>query len=247
MSGVLTGTASWFVFCLVFVLAHLVQGVTGFGAVVLTISVLAFIFPVKLLVPVLVVVSLVQVIWFAFVGRRRINWAHARIILVLAFAGLPLGYLVYRLLPSTALKTALGGFVVLVAAANLTGLRVRVGIPRFCYFGLNVLGGIFQGALATGGPLLIIYAARMLEDKAAFRATLALVWIVLDSILCITYLATGVFSKPMLPMIGLGVACMALGTVLGMRVHARISQKPFRILVFVLLLISGVALLVPLG
>jgi uncharacterized membrane protein YfcA len=222
MAGVSTGISSWVVFCLVFVLAHLVQGVTGFGAVVLTISVLAFLFPVKLLVPVLVAVSLVQVTWFAFVGRRRIHWAHARIVLLLAFA-------------------------VLVAVANLTGLRVRVGIPRFCYYGLNVVGGIFQGALATGGPLLIIYAARMIEDKAAFRATLALVWIVLDSILCVTYLSTGVFSKPMLPMIGLGIACMALGTVLGMLVHARMPQKPFRILVFVLLLISGVALLVPLG
>lgn len=242
-----TGTAIWVVFCVVFVLAHLVQGVTGFGAVVLTISVLAFLFPVKLLVPVLVVVSLAQVIWFAFVGRRQIHWGHARIILLLAFAGLPLGYLVYRFLPAGFLKIVLGVFVVLVAAANLFGLRIKVGIPRFCYYGLNVLGGVFQGALATGGPLLIIYAARMLEDKAAFRATLALVWIVLDSILCVTYLATGVFSRPMLPMIGLGTGCMVLGTVLGMLVHARIPQKPFRVLVFVLLLMSGVALLVPLG
>ena len=161
----LSGTASWMVFCLVFVLAHLVQGVTGFGAVVLTISVLAFLYPVKLLVPVLVVVSLVQVIWFAFVGWRQINRGHARIILLLAFAGLPLGYLVYRFLPAGVLKIALGVFVVLVAAANLFGLRVKVGIPRSCYYGLNVLGGIFQGALATGGPLLIIYAARMLEER----------------------------------------------------------------------------------
>ncbi len=247
MAGVPAGAFSWMVFCLVFVLAHLVQGVTGFGAVVLTISVLAFWFPVKLLVPVLVIVSLVQVIWFAFVGRRRIHRGHAGIILLMALAGLPLGYLVYRFLPAGALKVALGVFVVLVAAANLFGLRTRIGIPRFCYYGLNVLGGVFQGALATGGPLLIIYAARMLEDKAAFRATLALVWIVLDSILCITYLATGVLSEPMLPMIGLGIACMVLGTVLGMLVHARIPQKPFRIMVFGLLLISGMALLVPLG
>jgi uncharacterized membrane protein YfcA len=56
-----------------------------------------------------------------------------------------------------------------------------------------------------------------------------------------------VFSEPMLPMIGLGTGCMVLGTVLGMLVHARIPQKPFRVLVFGLLLISGVALLVPLG
>jgi uncharacterized membrane protein YfcA len=243
----LTGAASWIAFCLVFVLAHLVQGVTGFGAVVLTLSVLAFLFPVKLLVPLLVVVSLVQVAWFAWVGRRHIHWGHARIILCLSLVGLPLGYLVYRFLPSGVLKIALGVFVVLVAGANLSGVRIKIGIPRFCYYLLNLLGGFFQGALAAGGPLLIIYTARMIEDKAAFRATLSIVWIVLNSILCLVYVATGGFGERMLPLIGLGIACMVLGTVLGMFVHARIPRKPFRILVFLLLLLSGLALLLPLG
>ncbi len=247
MSGVLTDTANWIVFCLVFVLAHLVQGITGFGAVVLTLSVLAFLFPVKLLVPVLVLVSLAQVAWFALVGRRNIHWGHAKTILFLSLAGLPLGYLVYRFLPSGVLKIALGVFVVLVAASNLTGMRIKIRVPEFFNYLLNLLGGFFQGALAAGGPLLIIYAARVLDDKAAFRATLAIVWIVLNSILCITYLATGGFIESMLPLVGLGIPCMVLGTVLGMLVHARIPQKPFRILVFVLLLISGLALLLPLG
>lgn len=243
----LTGVTSWVVFCLTFILANLVQGITGFGSVVLTISVLAFFFPVKLLVPVLVAVSLVPMIWFALVGRRNIHWGHVRTILLLALAGLPLGYLVYRYLPAGTLKIALGVFVVLVAAANLTGLRIKIRVPALFYYLLNLLGGIFQGALAAGGPLLIIYAARSLDDKAAFRATLSMVWIVLNSILCVTYLATGGFSRSMLPALGVGMACMLAGTVLGMLVHGRLPQKPFRILVFVLLLISGVALLLPLG
>ena len=243
----LTGVASWIVFCLTFVLANLVQGITGFGSVVLTISVLAFFLPVKQLVPVLVAISLVPMIWFALVGRRNIHWRHVRIILLLALAGLPLGYLVYRYLPAGALKIALGVFVVVVAVANLTGLRIRIRVPALFYYLLNLFGGIFQGALAAGGPLLIIYAARSLDDKAAFRATLSIVWIVLNSILCITYLATGVFNQSMLPAIGAGVACMLAGTVLGMLLHDRLPEKPFRILVFLLLLMSGAALLLPLG
>jgi uncharacterized membrane protein YfcA len=242
-----SGAETWVVFCLTFVLANLVQGVTGFGSVVLTISVLAFFFPVKQLVPLLVAISLVPMIWFALVGRRNIQWVHVRIILLLSLAGLPLGYLVYQYLPAGVLKIALGVFVVLVAVANLAGLRIRVKIPELSYYLLNLLGGIFHGALAAGGPLLIIYTARSVEDKAAFRATLSIVWVVLNSILCITYLATGGFSDTMLPALGVGVACMLLGTALGMLAHARMPEKPFRIVVFVLLLISGVALLLPLG
>jgi len=141
----LTGITGWVVFCLTFVLANLVQGITGFGSVVLTISVLAFFFPVKLLVPVLVAISLVPMIWFALVGRRNIHWGHVRIILLLALAGLPLGYLVYRYLPAGALKIALGAFVVVVAVANLTGLGIKIRVPSLFYYLLNLLGGIFQG------------------------------------------------------------------------------------------------------
>jgi hypothetical protein len=149
------------------------------------------------------------------------------------------------LVPTDVLKITLGAFVVVVAAANLSGVRIKARIPRFCYYVLNLLGGIFQGALSAGGPLLVIYAGLTCPDKAAFRATLAVVWLTLDSILLITYLATGAFTEPMLPLVGLGAACMALGTVLGTLVHERIPQKPFRILVYVLLLVSGLALLLP--
>jgi uncharacterized membrane protein YfcA len=247
MPGMPAGAESWIVFGLVVVLAHLLQSITGFGAVVLTLSVLAFLFPVKFLVPVLVSVSLIQVVWFAVAGRRSIRWGHAKIILFFSLVGLPLGYLVFRFLPAGVLKIAVGAFVVLVAVANLTGMRINIRIPRLCYYLLNLLGGFFQGALGAGGPLLIIYAGLTIEDKAAFRATLAIVWIALNSILCTIYLATGGFTESMLPLVGLGIACMVLGTVLGMRVHARIPQKPFRMLVYMILLISGLALLLPLS
>ena len=227
-------------------MSHLVMGITGFGAIVLALPVLTFLFPVKTLIPALVVVNLLQAIWFAVTERKHIHRGHARSIVLLALAGLPVGYAVYSYLPSEQLKIGLGFFVTLVAAYNLSGYTLKRSVPLPYYRILNFLGGISQGAMACGGPFLVIYAARTLSDKSAFRATLSLVWSVLNTILCATYLATGRFNADSIPLIGLALPCVALGTALGIVLHDRIPQKPFRVLVFSVLLVSGLVLVRPL-
>jgi uncharacterized membrane protein YfcA len=107
-------------------------------------------------------------------------------------------------------------------------------------------GGIIQGALASGGPFLVIYAAAMLRDKASFRATLCAAFVVLDLVLCAANAATGSWSTGMIPLVLCGLPCMAVGTVLGTILHDRLPLRPFRISVFSLLIVSGVVLLRPL-
>lgn len=237
---------TWAIFCSVLCFSHLVMGITGFGAIVLALPVLTLFFPVKILIPALVVVNLLQAVWFAVTQRKHIHIGHARSIIILALIGIPIGYALFRYLPSDQLKIGLGIFVSVVAAWNLSGVTLKRQVPLPFYHGLNFIGGIMQGALACGGPFLVIYAARMLEDKSAFRSTLSLVWTTTNTLLCITYAATGSFSREMIPVIGLAFPCVVFGTVLGTVLHERIPEKPFRVLVFSTLFISGLVLLRPL-
>lgn len=237
---------SYAIYCVVLCLSHLVQGITGFGAIVLALPVLTFFFPLKTLIPALIVVNLIQTTWLVATERKHIHSRHARTIVLLSLVGLPFGYAVYRFLPSDQLKIGLGMFVVIVATWNLSGFTSKRQAPLPLYYLLNLMGGFVQGAIASGGPFMVIYAARMLKDKSAFRATLSVVWTVLNVILCCTYTATQTWSSDMLPLIGLALPCMALGTALGMALHQRIPEKPFRTLVFSILLVSGLVLLRPL-
>jgi len=237
---------NYVVFCLVLCVVNLIQGVTGFGAVVLALPVLIYFFPLKTLIPALVAVNLMQTAYFAFTQRKHIHPGHTKSIVFLSLAGLPVGYAIYRYVPSEGLKVALGVFVVLVAVWNLAGIDIGRRVPRPAYHALNFMGGVTQGALASGGPFLVIYAARMLKDKSAFRASLSVVWTVLNALLCIFYTATRSWNADMIPLIGLAFPCLVLGTVLGLILHERIPQKPFRTMVFSILLISGIILLRPL-
>jgi len=238
--------SNYAVFCLVLCLTHLVQGITGFGAVVLALPVLVYFFPLKTLIPALIVVNLLQALWFAVTEREHIHRRHALSIGLLSLAGLPLGWAVYQYLPADQLKLALGVFVVVVAVYNLAGIKSPVPVPQRLYHLLNFLGGVTQGALASGGPFLVIYAARMLEHKSAFRATLSVVWTLLNFTLCVTYALSGSFQTDQVPLLALALPCVAFGTVLGNALHRRMPMKPFRTLIFLVLLFSGLILLRPL-
>ncbi len=227
-------------------ISHLVQGITGFGAIVLILPVLIFFFELKTLIPALIIINLVQCGYFAYTERDHLDRTHARSIVILSLIGLPLGYAVYRYLPTESLKLALGFFVVFVALWNLAGARTSRKIPDGFYHALNLLGGVTQGALASGGPFLVIYAAKMLPEKSSFRATLSLVWAVLNVILCATYTASGAWETSMIPIVLTGLPCVAFGTFFGNLLHDRIPQKPFSMMIYVLLLIAGAVLLRPL-
>jgi hypothetical protein len=240
------GPLSYGVLAVTLLVAHLVQGVTGFGAIVLALPVLALFFPLKTLIPALVVVNLVQVAWFAWRERRSVHAFHAKSMAIAAVLGLPVGYAIFRFLPTQELKVVLGFLVILVAVWNLAGPSSAPPLPRRAYHLLNLGGGIIQGALASGGPFLVIYAAAMLRDKASFRATLCAAFVVLDLVLCAANAATGSWSTGMIPLVLCGLPCMAAGTVLGTILHDRLPLRPFRVSVFSLLILSGVLLLRPL-
>jgi hypothetical protein len=226
--------------------SHLVQGITGFGAVVLALPLLTFFFPLKVLVPALVAVNFLQAGWFAVSERRHIVRPHARSLVLLSLAGLPLGWAVYRWLPAEQLKIALGVVVTAVALWNLFGLRLSRPLPQVFYHALNFAGGIAQGSLVCGGPFLVIYAARMVPEKSEFRATLSVAWTVLNLVLLIVYTATGAWQRDMVPVILAALPSVVFGTILGILLHDRIPQAPFRLLIFAILLLSGLSLLKPL-
>lgn len=239
----------YLVFFLVLTFTHFVRGVTGMGGVVLALPVLSFFFPLSVLVPSLVAVGFLQSLWVAWFKRRDIDPAHAKAILALALAGLPFGYLLYQRLPEEELKFLLGAIVALVAVWNLVRLRreeAEAPAPRAVYYALNFMGGLVHGALASGGPFIVIYTARMLRDKSAFRATLMLVWTVLDLALMAGYTFHHSWNRNMVPLMALALPTIVIGTALGEYCHRRIPQKPFRLIIYLILLLSGLALLKPL-
>ena len=98
-----------------------------------------------------------------------------------------------------------------------------------------------QGAFGTGGPLIVVYAARALRDKSVFRATLSLLWLTINTILVGTFIATGRIDREQMWLNLICLPATLAGMWIGTHTHYRMDERLFRLSVYaVLVMASGV-------
>ena len=104
------------------------------------------------------------------------------------------------------------------------------------------LAGIVHGAYGTGGPL-VVFVVRDLEDKHAVRATLAALWLSLNTILVTSFFLDGRMSTHTLLSSAILVPVAAAALIIGELVAARLSNLRFRSFGAALLGAAGILLL----
>lgn len=233
----------------VVVFAQTVETVTGFGGTVLSLSLGAHLLTIERLVVSLVLVNVVQNTWLVARGFRylRLRLLLTRI-LPMCGIGLAAGTLLFHKLGASGLKPVLGGFVVVIAVLELTRLfrssRQPAPLSTVAAAALLVGGGIFHGLFASGGPLVVYFASREMPEKHAFRATLSLLWLILNSILIVSYGVGGRLDRSAFMLSAAILPALVLGIALGELVHRKVDELKFRKIVQGVLLLTGVFLLV---
>jgi len=226
-------------------LATTVEAVTGFGATILALTLGAQVVPLPVLLPALVPLNIALSAYLVLrhhdaVDRRELG----RRILPLAALGLPLGFGLFVLAPGPWLLVSYGAFVVILALLRLVGaLRPGEGPPPRRSPLWLVAGGVMQGLLASGGPLVVLYTAGALPEKRRFRSTMSALWLVLNLALASAHLAHGTLDGPSLRLTLALVPALVVGALIGEWLHARVSDRSFRIGVYALLGIAGAALI----
>lgn len=226
-------------------LAYTVEVITGFGSIVIALSLGALLLPIADLLPVLVPLNILMTGWISFRYRRQIHWPTLlSLILPLMALGTLGGYFLRPLLAESLLQMLFGILIVWFAGRELwrmfRGLQARRH-PGWLTGGLMTGAGITHGLFASGGPLLVYALAGTTLDKARFRATLVSVWFALNSLLTMVFLLDGSLL-PALPRLVWYLPLLVLGVVVGEWLHHRVDEGRFRQLVFVLLLGTGLLL-----
>lgn len=229
--------------------AFAAEALSGFGSLVIALTLGAELYPLDELKPVLVPLSLTLTTYVVVRHRAKIDRALLlRRILPFMGAGVALGLLLLGRLDARTtaplLKSAFGGLVVLFAARELLALaRGHAAAPSAARpTPWIVAAGVVHGIFASGGPLLVYGIGRAGLDKAAFRSTLATVWLTLNAALTATYALSGRLGAATLPRIALLIPVVPVAIALGEWAHRRVDERRFRGVVFSLLLVAGGAL-----
>ena len=187
---------------------------------------------------VLNVMALLSGLMIAVMSYHHMNKKEVIKICVCMVAGMAIGIQICKTVPSEQILL----IILLIAGKNLLCHRQRT-LPKALLLVILLLAGVIHGMFVSGGALLVVYAAQVLKEKEEFRATLAPVWVVLNSILLVSQVRQGVFTEGNIRLILISIIPLFMATWLGKKLVKKVSQKVFLNLTYVLLLVSGLSLI----
>ena len=239
------------ILAVIVLLANVVGAATGFGGSMITVTLAVHLYSLEFLVPIVVLLNLVISIYIVVRHRSGIDGKLLfKQILPFTAIGLPLGIILFNVVKSGTLKLALGAFVICFSAFELVVLfrsgKDELRKPLTTAYSAFWLftGGVMQGMYASGGPLVVYYAGRNIPDKKVFRSTLSALWLLLNTVLLITYLATGKLTSEMAWYFVLLLPFLAIGVAIGERVHNALPERTFRLMTFAILLLTGISVFI---
>lgn len=236
-------------FYIVILLANIIQGITGFAGTILAMPFSLMLVGYDIAKPVLNVLGLLSGI-YVFVGNREhVDWKEFRkivkIMIVGIFAGMGIKFLLNG--QEGILYQALGIFVIVLAIQGLYKMLIakkeEEEKPQKGSIFLLLGAGIAHGIFVSGGPLLIGYLTKKIKDKEAFRATISTVWILLNTIIFVSDIQSGLWTMDLVKTQLVTVPFLLAGMFIGGKLYKIMSQRFFMILTYVLLFISGVTLI----
>jgi len=232
--------------CIVFG-AFVVRGMSGFGAGMIGIPLLAFVMPVHTAIAMF---GLLVLFLFVFLSIR--DWGvvvkdELKRLMLPTLLGVVAGVMLFSLLDNRLLLRLLGGFLIVY---SLYVLAVHyVGLPEFTCSARWAIPAGFAGAFIDtmfgggGGTLVVIYLHMRKVGRAAFRATVAVLWLAEMIARIFGYGAAGYYTADTLLLCAILLPLMAAGSWTGERFGNRISQETFSRLMALLLLMTGTSLL----
>ena len=240
----------WLTFVLlmvIVVISHVLESITGFGSTALSLPFMTLLIPVYVAKPVLAIYTLLLCGYILLCNRRQIRWDAFRQMVLWLLPGLLMGMMVYAFLPQKLLLWVLTVFTIAIAVRGLGkcfGLLPAEGkpFPKTVDRLLLLLGGVMHGAFAAGGPILVIHAAKAVPDKTQFRATMCLIWLMLNSILLIQMGIAGQLTSQVLSLTVKGLPFLIISILLGDRIQKRMNGEGFSKITFAMLLLSGLAM-----
>ncbi len=251
---------NYILFLLIILFTNIIQGITGFAGTILAMPPSLMLVGYPVAKPVLNVLGLLSGI-YVFAGKHgSVCWKELKKIVAVMAAGIIGGILIKGLFAGKEqiLYKILGVFIIFLSVQGIYTLKKgdgkdgkkaafaaqeRVKDSPALYL-LLVLAGIVHGIFVSGGPLLIGYLTKKIPDKVSFRATISTVWIFLNGMILADDIRMGLWNAELVKTQLTAIPFLLAGMFIGAKLYARMSQKLFMMITYLLLFISGVLLLV---
>ena len=236
---------SLFIF-IIFSLAWLIHGFTGFGAAVIFTAALPIFIDAK---TVIVSGGVGNLVGTMVLSSKNFNRAaNFRILLpLLSFSliGVFLGVQLLAYIQTEPLKIILGITLITIGSYDFLVQTLKITIIKFRtgYITASLVGmvaGFITGLLGTGGPLFVIYMNQTIDDKSEFKLLLSVIFFLHVATRLLFYLLNPELRQHFDPLFILAsLPAIFAGVIIGNRLTARVNNERFKIIVSLSIVLLG--------
>ena len=222
----------------VFGLAATAQAASGFGFALLAVPLLSILVDAKAGVVGASIVGLGLVAVMAARDHRHVDRRAVGLAVTAALAGMPLGLLIIGRADDATLRILIGLVVLCLTVLLWRGMKIPD--RPVSELGAGLVSGVLSTSTGTSGPPLVIVFHGKGLSPIAFRATLAMTFLIQGSLSLCGFALTGHVTRDAMLVAAAGVPGTAAGWMLGQRIFERLNHERFRTVVLGLLALTGV-------
>lgn len=219
--------------------AGFLQGLTGFGFVLIALPLLGLFIELKIVIPLVVMLAVFISLTLSIQLRHSIRFKNITLLFLATLPGFPVGAYILKNLSTQPLALSVGALMVSFTAYQLFSSPNRRSLGH----SITMLTGFISGTLTTsigaGGPPVIIYSTIHPWSKDETKATLAFYFFISGTIAVATHAYNGLISSEVLQYFTVSLPALAMGIALGLFSYKRISDHGYRKLAIVLVFVLG--------
>ncbi|MCC7486043.1 MAG: sulfite exporter TauE/SafE family protein [Burkholderiales bacterium] len=228
---------------LIVLAANIVFGISGFGLTLISIPLLAHLFPIKFVIPMVVLLDVVASLRQATRLRGGVYRTEFLALLPFMLAGMVAGAFLLVRLPAEVLLLALGALVLVYGAYYALRHDSVFRLARWTVAPIGVFAGAASAVLGVGAPLFILYLTGRGATPDHIRATMPVIFSFTTVGRIILFTVAGLFTREIVLTSAALVPMMLLGLYVGNRMHVGLSRETMVRIIGALLVLSGTSLI----
>ena len=208
--------------------ATFVRSALGFGEALIGVPLLALFVPLRVAVPVMVLISITVSTVVLVEDWRHVHRRSAGSLLLATMIGTPAGLLLLTRVDASIVKAGLGVVIASFASASLGYRRGAVLTDDRLAWPFGLSAGVLGGAYGMNGPPVVMYGALRGWSPQRFRATLQGYFLPASIASMLGYWLTGLWTGTVTRVYLTALPASLLAILLGRAVHGRMNAQGFR-------------------
>jgi uncharacterized membrane protein YfcA len=226
--------------CAIAFFAGFIQGLTGFGSVLLSLPLIALFLDFKTAVPFMTICGIALSLILIIQLRKAWEWSRIYPLLIGALPGIPIGTYLLKNLEAAPMYIFLGSVLIAYALFGIFSKGVVKELKKGWPYLIGFLAGCLGGAVAASGPPVIVYTFLQPWDKDRIKVTLQGFFVVSGLLTLAYFIHQGLVGQQVLKLSGLALPFIAAGTLAGSYFYGRLNEAGYRKLMYYTLAVLGI-------